>query len=175
MMANQSGTLYWITGLAGAGKTTLGRRLCQTLKAQGLSVVFLDGDDLREVYGIQGQYSHQQRLDMAMRHARMCRLITTQNTHVVCATISLFAAVRQWNRKHIPNYTEIFLDASEKALRNQDSDRFYAGYERGAVTQVVGKDIAAEWPQNPNLTITIDEHKNSDSVFAELMQGLSHT
>jgi adenylylsulfate kinase-like enzyme len=44
-----AGRVFWITGLSGAGKTTLGRELSSRLRAAGRPVTFLDGDALREV------------------------------------------------------------------------------------------------------------------------------
>ena len=50
-MMRKKGTVYWLTGLSGAGKTTVGFELVKILENQGKDVVRLDGDLLREVFG----------------------------------------------------------------------------------------------------------------------------
>ena len=44
--------VIWITGLSGSGKTTLGIKISNALKEKGSAVVYLDGDQLREVFGV---------------------------------------------------------------------------------------------------------------------------
>lgn len=51
------GTVYWITGLSGAGKTTIGKLLYEKIKEEHLNTVFLDGDTLRKVFGNDLGYS----------------------------------------------------------------------------------------------------------------------
>ena len=62
------GSVFWITGLSGAGKTTIGRVLYQHLRRKNASVVFLDGDLLREVFGNDLGYSVEDRHKSAMRN-----------------------------------------------------------------------------------------------------------
>ena len=50
-LENSTGRIYWLTGLSGAGKTTIGRLWYEKLKTEGENVVFLDGDELRQVFG----------------------------------------------------------------------------------------------------------------------------
>ena len=85
-----SGRVFWITGLSGAGKTSVGRQLSARLRAAGRAVIFLDGDALRAVVAQDLGYSESNRRRSAMRNARLCRLLAEQGSDVVCATISLF-------------------------------------------------------------------------------------
>ena len=102
-----SGRVFWITGLSGAGKTTVGQELWTRLRAAGRPVTFLDGDALRAVIAEDLGYSAGNRRRSAMRNARLCRLLAEQGTDVVCATISLFHEVQRWNRENILDYREI--------------------------------------------------------------------
>src|SRR3979490_3415514 len=102
----KTGTVYWLTGLSGAGKTTLGVRLCERLRAEGRTVLFLDGASLREVFGGDLGHSVAARQQSAMRNARLCRLLSAQGVDVVCSTISLIHACQQWSRNNLPNYCE---------------------------------------------------------------------
>ena len=55
------GKVYWITGLAGSGKTTIGKALYEELMKSNNNLVFLDGDTLREVFGGTFGYSKEER------------------------------------------------------------------------------------------------------------------
>jgi len=103
------GRVFWITGLSGAGKTSLGRELSSRLRAAGRPVIFLDGDALRNAIAEDLDHTAASRRKSAMRNARMCRMLAEQGADVVCATISLFHEVQRWNRENIPGYREVYL------------------------------------------------------------------
>ena len=147
------GRVYWITGLSGAGKTTLGQELWRRLRAAGRPVIFLDGDALRRVIAEDLGHSAGNRRQSAMRNARLCRLLAEQGADVVCATISLFHEVQRWNRKNIPGYREIYLRVPMDELRCRDSKGIYARSEGGDARDVVGIDVPAEAPEAPDLVL----------------------
>jgi adenylylsulfate kinase-like enzyme/phosphohistidine swiveling domain-containing protein len=147
------GRVYWITGLSGAGKTTVGTELCRRLRAAGRPVTFLDGDALRTVIGENLGHGIGDRRRSAMRNARLCQLLAGQGTDVICATISLLHDVQRWNRENIPGYREIYLRVPLDELRRRDSKGIYAGAERGDVRNVVGLDLPAEAPEAPDLIL----------------------
>jgi adenylylsulfate kinase-like enzyme/phosphohistidine swiveling domain-containing protein len=148
-----AGRVFWITGLSGAGKTTLGRELTSRLRAAGRPVTFLDGDALRSVIAENLGHSAEDRRRSAMRNARLCRLLAEQGVDVVCATISLFHEVQRWNRENIPGYREIYLRVPIDELRRRDSKGIYAGAQRGDARDVVGLDLPAEAPETPDLVL----------------------
>ena len=147
------GRVFWITGLSGAGKTTLGRELWSRLRAAGRPVTFLDGDALRAVIAEDLGHSADDRRRSAMRNARLCRLLAEQGADVVCATISLFHEVQRWNRENIPGYREIYLRVPIDELRRRDSKGIYAAAQRGDTRDVVGLDVPAEAPEAPDLVL----------------------
>src|SRR6516162_5083678 len=147
------GRVFWITGLSGAGKTTLGRELWRRLRAGGRPVTFLDGDGLRAAIAEDLGHSAGDRRRSAMRNARLCRLLAEQGTDVVCATISLFHEVQRWNRENIPGYLEIYLRVPIDELRRRDSKGIYLGVQRGDARDVVGLDVPAEAPEAPDLVL----------------------
>jgi glutamine kinase len=147
------GRVFWITGLSGAGKTTVGRELWSRLRAAGRPVIFLDGDVLRAVIAEDLGHRSVDRRRSAMRNARLCRLLARQGTDVVCATISLFHEVQRWNRGQIPGYREIYLRVPIDELRRRDSKGIYARAQRGDARDVVGIDVAAETPEAPDLLL----------------------
>ncbi|MGA2687406.1 MAG: adenylyl-sulfate kinase [Candidatus Korobacteraceae bacterium] len=148
-----AGRVFWITGLSGAGKTTLGRELSSRLRAAGRPVTFLDGDALRSVIAEDLGHTAEDRRRSAMRNARLCRLLAEQGVDVVCATISLFHEVQRWNRENIPGYREIYLRVPIDELQRRDSKGIYAGAQSGDTRNVVGLDLPAEAPEAPDLVL----------------------
>ncbi|MFZ3331846.1 MAG: adenylyl-sulfate kinase, partial [Candidatus Acidiferrales bacterium] len=164
------GRVFWITGLSGAGKTTVGRELRNRLHAAGRPVIFLDGDGLRTAIAEDLGHSPDNRRRSAMRNARLCRLLAEQGVDVVCATISLFHEVQRWNRKNIPGYREIYLRVPIEELLRRDSKGIYARAQRGDAREVVGLDVPAEVPEAPDLVLdnygSLDVATAADRIFA---------
>src|ERR1700678_1810035 len=151
------GRVFWITGLSGAGKTTVGQELWGRLRATGRQVFFLDGDTLRSAIAEDLGHTADNRRTSAMRNARLCQLLAGQGADVVCATISLFHEVQRWNRENIPGYREIYLRVPIDELRRRDSKGIYAGAQHGDGRDdgrdVVGLDVQAEVPEAPDLVL----------------------
>ena len=158
--------VYWLTGLSGAGKTTIGKLLYQKLRAQQDNVVFLDGDQLRQVFGDDLGYTPEQRLKSAMRNARLCKLLFDQGLDVVCCTISMFDSVRDWNRTHIPGYCEIYVKASMETLRRRDQKGLYSQGE----IDVAGVHFAIEEPKAPDLILCNDGEKTPEEQAQKIME-----
>ena len=158
----KAGTVYWITGLSGAGKTTIGKLFCSKLKSQGCQVIFLDGDSMREVLGSKG-YSLEDRKKLGLMYGKLCKLISDQSFDVVCTTISMFNECWTWNRNNIPNYKEIYLKVSKELLLKRDVKGIYKKEE-----SVVGKDLQVKEPTSPDLIINGDEEKTAEEVSDEM-------
>ena len=162
------GRLYWITGLAGAGKSSLANELFRALKPGNPKLVILDGDSLREFFAAKGQYEKAARHQLAMRYARLCHLLTNQSIDVICATISMFDDVRSWNRKHNSNYVEIYHKVPFSVLRKRDKNNLYSDYASQKTENVVGCDIDAQLPKQADIVL----YNNGDNTIEELLQQL---
>ena len=130
------GRVYWFTGLSGAGKSTIGGLFFERPRARHPNSAYLDGDRLREVFGQDPGHSREARLAVAMRNARLCRLLSGQGLHLVCATISLFHDCQAWNRANIPGYREIHVRAPMAVLEARDPHGIYRRARSGEIRDV---------------------------------------
>lgn len=149
--------VIWITGLSGAGKTTLASAVVSRLRADGRPVVQLDGDELRDVLGAVASnvqnHGREARLALAMKYSHLCRLIASQGITVVIATISLFREIHQWNRQNLPGYFEVYLKVPIDELRRRDPKGIYRRFDTGKLSDVAGLDLLIDEPQHPDLLV----------------------
>lgn len=159
------GTVYWVTGLPGAGKTTIATEIVAALGRTGSRAILLDGDELRTVFGGEHGYDYDSRLKLAMSYARLCRMLAEQGHVVVCATVSMFEQVRSWNRAHIGDYREIYIRATEQALRQRR-----ALYRDGTHAElVVATNPRYELPRCPHLTVDNDGAARPQDIANEAL------
>lgn len=155
-MKNREGILYWITGLSGAGKTTIGNRLFYELRKQRSNVVLLDGDIIKNIVNDNPGYTLEERKQRAYKYALMCKMLTDQEITVICCTIAMFNEVREWNRKNNKGYVEVFLDVPLDVLQQRDQKGMYSNFKTGDMKNVSGLDISVELPKNPDVYIKND-------------------
>lgn len=153
---SRQGALYWITGLSGAGKTTIGNRLYYELRKDKDNVILLDGDILKNIVSDISGYSESDRRRRAMKYALLCKTLADQGLIVICCTIAMYDEVRDWNRKNNKVYVEVFLDVPSEVLQERDQKGMYSQYKRGEIKDIAGIDVAVEFPKNPDLRIEND-------------------
>lgn len=161
--------VYWITGLSGAGKTTIGKLFYQRLKHDFPNTVFLDGDILREVFGADMGYSEAERRKCAMRYARLCAMLQKQDLNVVCCTISMFDDVRAWNRRNICNYKEIYIKVTMETLYRRDQKGLYSGNTLEKEKEVIGIQIPIEEPTEPDLVLENNGDRTPEEQAEKMM------
>lgn len=159
-----TGTVWWITGLSGAGKSTVAGLVREQLVSHGRSVLLLDGDVLRDILGATRAHGADDRLRLAMTYARLAREIAQQGIDAVCATVSMFDAVRDWNRVNIPRYREIYVRVPMAELERRDPRGLYLRARKGEQHDVVGVDLPFDEPRAPDLVI--DNFGAMDAVAA---------
>ncbi len=177
-MSESKANVIWITGLSGAGKSTLARQTVELLRADGKTVVMLDGDELREVFGAVAEnydnHGRKGRLTLAMQYSNLCRILVMQGLTVVIATISLFREVHTWNRANLPNYIEVYLKVPIEELRRRDLKKIYQRFDAGELTNVAGLDLPFDEPEAADLVIEFEPGQSVDNLSDELLNILKN-
>lgn len=172
-----TGSVIWITGLSGAGKSTQADALTARLRTAGCAVVQFDGDELREVFGAAAtnarNHGRESRLALAMQYAHLCRVVATQGLTVVIATISLFHEVHAWNRAHLPGYFEVYLKVPLDELRRRDPKGLYRRFDAGELRDVAGLDVPVDEPQDPDWVLEFVPGQAPEDVAEALWQRLT--
>ena len=145
--------VFWITGLSGAGKTTIGSLFYEEYRVSYPSTVFLDGDELRKTISSDLGYTETDRRQCAMRYAKLCSMLQEQGVHVIICTISMFDEVREWSRTNTNNYIEVYVRVSMDELKRRDQKGLYSGADSGKKDDVVGIQFEAELPEKPDLVL----------------------
>lgn len=159
----EKGTVYFFTGLSGAGKTTLGGLFHRRLKAKKANLVLLDGDQIRPVYNEDIGYSDEDRIKGAQRTFRVAKMLADQGIDVVVCSICMYSAVRDWSREHIDNYKEIYIKVRRETLLSRNQKGLYT-----AGTNVVGVDLPFDEPKHPDVVVENDGGKSPEAIVARL-------
>ena len=132
--------------------------------------MFLDGDELRQVFGDDLGYTEADRRRSAMRNARLCALLSGQGLTVVCCTISMFDSVREWNRANISGYFEVYVKVAMDTLRRRDQKGLYSG----GGGSVAGVHFTVEEPKTPDLVLENDGQRTPAEQVERLRAAAEH-
>lgn len=171
-MAN--GQVIWITGLSGAGKTSLANEMAKILREQTGNVLCLDGDDLRSIFFQRKEtdnvYEIESRMELALKYSRLAKLLSEQGLIIIVSTISMFHEVQKWNRENIQGYFEIYLKVPLDVLVSRDPKQIYRRYFDGKLSNVAGLDLPVEEPQNPDAVVEYSANKSAKEIAFELVR-----
>jgi adenylyl-sulfate kinase len=166
--------VIWLTGISGAGKTTLGMMLSERLKAKNKPVEFLDGNIVRDFFENDLGFTRQERILNVKRIAFAAKLLAEHGVNVIVANIAPYYEVRDFIRRHINNYIQIYLKTSLEEVQKRDIHGHYKKYKSGELKNLIGVDDSYDVPRNPDLVIdtTVEEPKQS---FEKIMDYLEKT
>ena len=147
--------ILWMTGLPGAGKSTIADRLEQRLEALGRHTYLLDGDNFRHGLNRDLGFTDQDRVENIRRVAEVARLMVDAGLIVIVSFISPFRAERQIARAMVDEgeFFEIHVDTPLQVCEERDPKGLYAEARRGNLVNFTGIDSPYEPPRNPELRI----------------------
>jgi adenylyl-sulfate kinase len=166
------GVTIWLTGLSGAGKSTIATALAERLRAQGLRTEVLDGDEVRENLSQGLGFSRADRDTNIRRIAYVASLLTRNGVAVITAAISPYADARAAARKTIGAFVEVFVNASVDTCIARDPKGLYAKALSGVIPSFTGVSDPYEPPTAPDLQIDTERESVNQAVervLAELV------
>ena len=170
---SEKGTVYFFTGLAGAGKTTIGGLFYQRLKERRPDAVLIDGDQTRTQAGhstsdgkvlLEDCYTTEARKAGAFGAFEACKYYADQGLDVVICSIAMYTEVRAWNRENIENYREVYLKVTRETLYRRDQKKLYSS----GTKNVVGVDLLCEEPEAPDIVIENDGAESPEEIVDRL-------
>ncbi len=166
----EKGTLYFFTGLAGAGKSTIGRLFYEKLKEKRADAILSDGDTGRQAYGLvqEKDYSTEARRKGAWNSFRWSKETTDQGKDVVLCMIAMYEDVRSWARENIENYKEIYIKVEWNTLLERNQKGLYSPPQK----DVVGVDLPWDEPKTPDVIIHNDGQETPDEIVNRLISIL---
>jgi adenylylsulfate kinase len=167
-----AGFVIWLTGLPGSGKTTTAKQLESELRARGYRVEILDGDEVRKILSPDLGFSRADRETHARRVAYVSHLLARNGIVTIVALISPFHSVRDYARKLIGSFVEVWVKCSVETCRMRDPKGLYKDAVAGKLSNLTGIQDPYEPPLNPEVVIDT-EHETPDACRNKIMASLN--
>ena len=159
-MDDRKGFTLWLTGLSGAGKTTLAAELARELRARALRVEVLDGDQVRTNLSKGLGFSKEDRDTNIRRIGYVCRLLSRNGVAAISAVISPYREVRAEVRRLVEQdgaeFVEVFVKCPIDVLAERDVKGLYKKALAGEIRGFTGVDDPYEEPSAPDVVIESD-------------------
>ncbi|HEV3181554.1 MAG TPA: sulfate adenylyltransferase subunit CysN [Steroidobacteraceae bacterium] len=169
----QRACVLWLTGLSGAGKSTIANRIEKKLALAGRHTYLLDGDNVRHGLNKDLGFTAQDRVENIRRVAEVSRLMVDAGLIVLVSFISPFRSERRMARALFApgEFFEVFIDTPLAEAERRDTKGLYRKARRGELKNFTGIDSPYEAPENPEIridTTTVGPEEAAERVIAHL-------
>lgn len=165
---------YWLTGLPGSGKTTLGRALVDELTKRKQAAVLLDGDEIRLGLCRDLGFSVADRTENVRRVAETAKILNSQGIAVVCALVSPMESHRALAHQILAqNMFQVFVDCSAQECAARDPKGLWAKAAKGEIPDWTGIGQAYERPEHPDFHY-LSEVDSASTVAAQIVNLATH-
>jgi len=174
-MKPEMATTWWLTGLPGAGKTTLAQALAAALRERGEPACVIDGDELRTGLCKDLGFDEASRAENVRRAAHMAQLLNANAIHAVVAMVSPSATAREaaYSAIGLDHCKEVHISTPLDVCEQRDPKGLYARARANQLTQMTGIQASYETPAFPALSIDTSQTEIKVAVQQLLLaQGL---
>ena len=154
-LKQQRGRVVWLTGLSGAGKSTIANLVEKRLHALGRHTYLLDGDNVRHGLNKNLGFTEEDRVENIRRVAEVAKLMVDAGLIVLTAFISPFRAERRMAREILAKgeFVEVFVDTPLAVAEQRDVKGLYKKARAGQLKNFTGIDSPYEAPEAAELHI----------------------
>ncbi|MGH7144236.1 MAG: adenylyl-sulfate kinase [Planctomycetota bacterium] len=174
-----SGGVVWLTGLSGAGKSTIANELERILFERGLHTFALDGDNLRHGLCSDLTFSAEDRAENIRRVGHVVRLMAEAGTIVVTSFISPYRADRRKVREIMNElrFVEVYVKCPLDVCETRDPKQLYKKARSGQIKNFTGIDAPYEEPENAEIVIETDKQSVESSVtsIVDYLRGVLYS
>jgi adenylylsulfate kinase len=168
-MTNESGFVLWLTGLSGAGKSTVAAKLAPALAERGHRVELLDGDEVRTNLCQGLGFSRQDRDTNIARIGYVAGKLAKHGVAVLVAAISPYREARDRVRATVDQFVEVHVAAPVGVCAERDVKGLYAKALAGEIKNFTGVSDPYEPPLDPEIVL----HTEAESVDESVHQVLA--
>lgn len=164
MVEKQRGVTIWLTGLSGAGKTTICQFLETELRSQGYKIEVLDGDVVRQNLSKGLTFSKEDRDENIRRIGFVAHLLTRNNVIVLVSVISPYRAIREEVKEKIGDFIEVYVNAPLEVCEQRDVKGLYKKARAGEIKNFTGIDDLYEIPLEPDVECKTHQESVAESA-----------
>lgn len=176
LLTGHRGAVIWLTGLSGAGKSTIAQSLERDLFHRGMHTYVLDGDNIRHGLTSNLGFSPDDRMENIRRVSEVAKLMADAGTVVITAFISPYRMDRRRAREIAlegnAEFIEVFVDAPLEVCEARDPKNLYKKARAGEIREFTGIDAPYEAPDDPEIVVHTDRQTIDESVATILEQLL---
>lgn len=177
-LKNQKPGVLWLTGLSGAGKSTIANLVERILAAEGKHTYILDGDNIRHGLSSDLGFAATDRIENIRRVSEVARLLTDAGLIVIVSLISPYQSERDRARRTIVTgeFIEVFIDTSLAECERRDPKGLYRRARAGEIRGMTGIDSPYEAPINPEIHIeTVNRTPEESAILiVEWLRNRGH-
>ena len=176
-LIKQTPKVIWLTGLSGAGKTTVALALEKEIQRKGYFTKVFDGDIIRKGINQDLGYSIEDRMENIRRISEVTKLFLDSGLIVICSFISPTDEIREKAKSIIGknNFIEVFVNSPLEVCEARDPKGLYAKARKGLIKNFTGVDSIYEEPKNPDFELKTDiwsEKKTVKYLLGNIMSKI---
>jgi|TARA_Y100000294_G_scaffold176875_1_gene200569 adenylylsulfate kinase len=165
--------IIWITGLSGAGKTTLAKALYNDVKKKFPNTLWIDGDIIRKHYQNTKKYDQKSRIEQYKKMINIAKFCYDQKLNVIISVLYFNNFIFKNNKKLFKNYFQIYLKADIKDLIRRDYKKLYSKNINKKRPHLVGVDIKWNEPKKSDLIIENFFNKKINLIKKNILTKIS--
>ena len=170
-MYGKMGRVIWLTGLSGAGKTTIANRLADSMVRGENSVEILDGDQIRKGLSADLGFSEDDRNEHNRRVIFLAKLLVRNGIDVIISLVSPYRDSRMIARQEFDSFTEVYVKCSLDVCIKRDPKGLYAKALAGEIPDMTGLGSPYEAPLSPEVEVDTEnetEEQSADRILSHI-------